>query len=104
MTAKNEIELSKLLQDLWRGRWIVVATTGAGVVLAAIFAFTQADIYRAEALVAPNHDQAGGLSAIEAQYGGLANLAGIDLDDQGVDKTERGLEILQSSEFVSGFI
>jgi LPS O-antigen subunit length determinant protein (WzzB/FepE family) len=104
MGTSSEIDLGRLIQDIWRGRWVIAMTTAAGLVLSAVIAFTQPDMYRAEALVAPNQDQAGGLSALEAQYGGLANLAGIDLAEEGIDKTELGLEILRSRQFISDFV
>jgi len=44
------------------------------------------------------------LSALAAQYGGLASLAGITLGSGSSDKTALGLEILKSRKFVSNFI
>jgi uncharacterized protein involved in exopolysaccharide biosynthesis len=63
------------------------------------------NIYRAEALLAPNdQDNAGGLSALAAQYGGLASLAGINLGGGSANRIVLGLEVLRSRKFISEFI
>jgi uncharacterized protein involved in exopolysaccharide biosynthesis len=100
-----DINLTELLQSLWARKWLLGGITGAGAALALIVVMLLPNVYRAEALLAPKQaDQAGGISALAAQYGGLANLAGIDLADASTDKTALGLEILRSRQFVSGFI
>jgi len=70
-----------------------------------IVALLLPNIYRAEALLAPNQvEGAGGLSALAAQYSGLASLAGLNLGSGSSDNTALGLEILKSRKFVSEFI
>jgi uncharacterized protein involved in exopolysaccharide biosynthesis len=90
---------------LWSRKWIVATITlGAGII-AIIFALLIPDTYRAEALLAPDDpNRAGGLSSLEAQYGGLASLAGIDLGDSADDRTDLALEILKSRRFLTEFI
>ena len=44
------------------------------------------------------------MSALAAQYGGLASLAGINLGDDSANKAALGLEILKSRKFISEFI
>ncbi len=101
----DEIDLRALFRVLWAGKWIIVATTVVGAVVAVVVALMMPNIYRSEALLAPNQDQrAGGLPALAAQYGGLASLAGINLASDSSDKTALGLEILKSRRFVSSFI
>jgi uncharacterized protein involved in exopolysaccharide biosynthesis len=90
---------------LWAGKWLIVGLSAAATVLAIIVALTLPNVYRAEALLAPNQDEgAGGLSALAAQYGGLASLAGINLSDGTLDKTALGVETLKSRRFIAGFI
>ncbi len=101
----DEIDLRELLCVLWAGKWLIAVITVAATVIAAIVALMLPDIYRAEALLAPNEDQgSAGLSALAAQYGGLASLAGINQLDGTANKTAVGLEILKSRRFVSEFI
>ena len=99
------VDLRAVFRVLWEGKWLIGGLTFAGAVVAVIIALMLPNIYRAEALLAPNQNQgAGGLSALAAQYGGLASLAGIDLASESSDKTALGLEILQSRKFISEFI
>ena len=101
----DEIDLRELFHVLWSGKWLIGGITFAGTVIAVIVALMLPNIYRAEALLAPNQDEgAGGLSALAAQYGGLASLAGINLGSGSSDKTALGLEILKSRKFISNFI
>ncbi|MDA0707407.1 MAG: Wzz/FepE/Etk N-terminal domain-containing protein [Proteobacteria bacterium] len=101
----DEIDLRQLFRVLWDGKWLIGGITFAVAVLAVIVALMLPNIYRAEALLAPNDQEgAGGLSALAAQYGGLASLAGINLSAGSADKTALGIEVLKSRKFISEFI
>ncbi len=101
----DEIDLGDLFHILWAVKWLIGGITFAATVIADIVALMLPNVYRAEALLAPNDQEgAGGLSALAAQYGGLASLAGINLGDGSADKAALGLEILKSRKFISGFI
>ena len=90
---------------LWAGKWLIVGITSAVTVIAIVIALMLPNIYRAEALLAPNdQDGAGGLSALAAQYGDLASLTGINIGGNSTDKTTAGLEILKSRKFLYDFI
>ena len=101
----DEIDLRELFRVLWAGKWLVGGFTFAATVIGVIIALMLPNIYRAEALLAPNQDEgAGALSALATQYGSLASLAGINLGSGSSDNTALGLEILKSRKFVSAFI
>lgn len=101
----GEIDLREVFRVLWAGKWLVGGISFTATIIATIAALMLPNIYRAEALLAPNdQDRAGGLSALAAQYGGLASLAGIDLDGGQSDKTALGIEVLKSRKFISDFI
>jgi len=101
----DEIDLRELFGVLWAGKWLIVGVTTAAAIIAVVIAIMLPNIYRAEALLAPNQDQgAGGLAALASQYGGLASLAGINLGGGQADKTGLGLEVLKSRKFVGDFI
>ncbi|MDG2289097.1 MAG: Wzz/FepE/Etk N-terminal domain-containing protein, partial [Woeseiaceae bacterium] len=101
----DEIDLRELFRVLWAGKWLIGGISFAAAMIAVAFALSLPNIYRAEALLAPNDSQGtGGLSALAAQYGGLASLAGINLNSGSADKTVFGLEVLKSRKFISGFI
>ena len=102
---ENEIDLRDLFRTLWGGKWLIGSITVATTVIAVIVTLMLPNIYRAEALLAPGHNEgANGLSALSAQYGGLASLAGINIGTGNSNKTELALEILKSRKFVAEFI
>jgi LPS O-antigen subunit length determinant protein (WzzB/FepE family) len=101
----EEIDLRELFRVLWAGKWLIGGITFTAAVIAVVVALMLPNIYRSEVLLAPNdQDDAGGLSALAAQYGGLASLAGINIGDGSSDKTAIGLEILKSRKFISEYI
>lgn len=101
----DEIDLRELFRTLWAGKWLISGTTFVAAVIAVIVALMMPNIYRADVLLASNHQEgAGALSALAAQYGGLASLAGINLNVGKADKTVLGLEVLKSRKFISKFI
>jgi uncharacterized protein involved in exopolysaccharide biosynthesis len=101
----DEIDLRDIFRVMWAGKWLIGGITFAATVIAVVVALMLPNIYRAEALLAPNdQDNAGGLSALAAQYGSLASLAGINLGGGQRDKTVLGLEVLKSRKFLSEFV
>lgn len=101
----GEIELQELIRTLWAGKWLIGGITFAGTVISVIVVLMLPNVYRAEALLTPNDNEGtGGLSALAAQYGGLASLAGINLAGGSSDKTALGLEVLKSRKFIGDFI
>lgn len=102
---RDELDLEVVAQALWAGKWLIAAVTVAVSVVTLVVVLFLPNVYRAEALLAPSaKDGAGGLSALAAQYGGLASLAGISLGDGQADKTALGLEIIKSRKFISEFV
>lgn len=101
----NEMDLRELIQVLWAGKWLIGGITFAVTLISVVVALILPNIYQAEVLLAPNtRDGAGGLPALVAQYGGLAGLAGINIDSGSAGKTTLGLETLKSRKFISEFV
>lgn len=101
----DEIDIGDLFRTLWSGKWFVLATTAVCGIVAITIALMTPNQYRAEALLAPNQDEAsGGLSAMAAQYSGLASLAGIEIANRPADKSALTIEVLQSRKFISDFV
>lgn len=105
MPTDNRLDLRELIHLLWTGKWLIGAVTLVATVIAVAIALLLPNIYRAEALLAPNDQNGiGGASALSAQYGGLASLAGIDIGGSRNDKSALGLVSLQSRKFLSDFV
>lgn len=90
---------------IWSGKYLIAAIAAFVTVVAVVVAFILPNIYRAEALLAPNlEDGPQGLSGLADQYAGIASLAGLELDTGSTDKIALGLSVLQSRKFLSDFI
>ena len=106
-TSEDEIDLRELFSVIWQGKWLIIAITAVFAIGSVIFALSQPNTYKSEALLAPaSEEQGGGLSALAGQFGGLASMAGINLGGGGggVDKTQMAIEVMKSRQFASQFI
>ncbi|GAD02770.1 Wzz/FepE/Etk N-terminal domain-containing protein [Agarivorans albus] len=103
--AEDEIDLRELLAVIWRGKWLIVASTVVFSIAAVIFAINQPNIYRANALLAASNQESNKLSGMASQFGGLASLAGINLGGGGgTDQTTLAIEVLKSRQFFKEFL
>ena len=101
----DELDLKELFWALWKGKWIIVFTTFIFAVGGVLYALSQPNTYRAEAVLASANDsKSGGLAAMASQFGGLASLAGISLGGGGTDSKAIALATLQSRQFLNAFI
>ncbi len=97
--------MRELFKALWKGKWIVIATTFVFVVSAVLYALSLPNIYKADALLAPaESSNGGGLSKMAGQLGGLAALAGVNLGAGESSQTELAVQVLKSRHFVDAFI
>lgn len=101
-TADDEIDLRELFSVIWRGKWIIIATTFVFAVASVFYALSLSNIYKSEALLAPAQSEAG-TGGLSGQLGGLAALAGVGSTGS-VSKVDLALEILKSRDFVQRFI
>lgn len=101
----DELDLRKFIEILWAEKWFLFGVTAVFAVGSIIYALNQPNIYRSEATLVPASGvQVEGVSGIAGQFGGLAALAGINLDSGGIDKTTLSLEVLKSREFIGKLI
>lgn len=99
----GKIDFVALAQVLRANKYLLILTTLTASVLAAVFAFTAAPTYRAEVVVTPADDSGmGGASSLASQLGGIASLAGVNLDSSAGNQEAQLL--LQSRYLVAQFI
>ncbi|WP_233077985.1 Wzz/FepE/Etk N-terminal domain-containing protein [Rheinheimera soli] len=100
----NIISVSDIVSHIWRGKWIIGSVTSIFSIAFILYALSLPNIYRSEALLAPVTASAG--MEIPGQLGGLAAIAGINLNGLGSGKnnTVLALEIIKSRDFISQFI
>lgn len=100
----DEIGLSELFGEVWGAKIWLFGSSFLVAVLMAFYSLTLPNIYRAEALVTPVADSAGGkLGSLAGQFGGIASLAGISLGKGDSNKSAIALEKLKSREFFFKF-
>lgn len=101
----DEIDLLELLDALWKGKWIIIATTFIFAVGAVLYALSLPNIYKSDALLAPaESSNGGGLSKMAGQLGGLAALAGVNLGAGESSQTDLAVQVMKSRQFVGAFI
>ncbi|BCV60607.1 Wzz/FepE/Etk N-terminal domain-containing protein [Shewanella algae] len=106
MIQDDEIDLRELFTVIWQGKWLLTTVTLIFAVTSVVIALMLPNIYKSEALLAPAEEQgAGGLAGLASQFGGLASMAGINLDSSSAaDKTQLAIEIMKSRKFIGDFI
>lgn len=107
LTNDSKVEEFTLLDvffTIWKGRFIVMATTFIFAVASILYSLSLPNIYTASILLAPvGESQSSGLSKLANQFGGLSSLAGINLSGSS-SKTELSKNILRSRKFLEDFI
>jgi len=105
--GSERIDLKARFLQLWAGKlWIIGGGLGLGV-LVGVIAFQMTPVYRATVLLAPASDERNGLGGILdsaiGRFGGLASLAGINVNG-GDTQTQEALAVLRSRKFTEAFI
>lgn len=103
--ANDEIDISEFFGILYSGKWVIITLVILFSVASVFYAINKPNVYKSEALLSPASGQKnGGLSALAGQFGGLASLAGLNLNSGESDKVQLALEVLASRQFISQFI
>ncbi|EKO3806604.1 Wzz/FepE/Etk N-terminal domain-containing protein [Vibrio sp. SSH13-20] len=104
-SADDEIDLRELFAALWKGKWLIIATTFVFALGSVLYAMSLPNIYKADALLAPaESSNGGGLSKMAGQLGGLAALAGVNLGGSESSQTDLAVQVMKSRQFVEAFI
>jgi uncharacterized protein involved in exopolysaccharide biosynthesis len=99
----SDIDLVKVASVIWSRKWLVGAAMLIFGAAAVVYALLATPIYRAEVVVTDARDGSMGAAAsLASQFGGLASLAGIDLN--GGDATRESRAVLKSRQLVEDFI
>lgn len=100
---RDRVFLSEIAQRLWHDKSFIAGAMLISAILASIYALQIPNKYQASILLRPQgaQNEIGGLAR---QYGGLANLAGINLaSTEGSTKTALALEVISSKRFSYDF-
>jgi LPS O-antigen subunit length determinant protein (WzzB/FepE family) len=104
-TVNKELSLIKLISLLWQKKIFIISITTVFAIAGVVFALSIPNKYQAEVMMIPAEDsQPGGLSALASQFGGLAGMAGLNLNSGSSKKYQIALQILKSRAFLNAFI
>jgi uncharacterized protein involved in exopolysaccharide biosynthesis len=103
MEKESEINFVALMWIVWGQKYLVLAISLLFGVLAVIYALTATPMYRAQIIVTEASDSGiGGAGGLMSQLGGLASLAGLNLNSNGPDADRPAF--LQSRGLVDAFV
>jgi len=104
VSEQDELSLFDIGRVILAGRYWVIAITILTTIACASWAFLSPTVYRSSTVLAPaSEDRSMGMSSALGQFGGLASLAGINIDSRD-SRIEESLAVLQSREFIEKFI
>ena len=93
----DEIDLRDLLKILIDGKWIIVVVTSFFSIIGVLYSLYLPNIYESRALLAPSAPT--NQPNILQGYGGLANLAGIDIPEGSESNDAQAIEKIKSLSF-----
>jgi uncharacterized protein involved in exopolysaccharide biosynthesis len=104
MEKESEIDVVAWFWIVWHQKYLVLAISLLGGVIAVILALTATPMYRAQIVVTQVHDNGmgGGGSGLVGQLGGLASMAGLNLNTN--DPSAERMAILQSRGLIDAFV
>ncbi|MDC1082168.1 Wzz/FepE/Etk N-terminal domain-containing protein [Gammaproteobacteria bacterium] len=95
---EDEIDLRKLFDAIWDGKWIIVASATILSIIAVLISISLPNVYKSEALLSPVVSEAVPSGAIR-DVGGIASLAGINLQTQPAGNSTKALKKLRTLSF-----
>lgn len=102
--SDDEIDLREIWNILWKGKWWIIGITALFAVAAVIYALSLPNQYKAEVVLAPAQEKAGGMSGLAAQYGGLAAMAGINLGGGQSSDVDQAIALVKSWPFLDALV
>ena len=94
---QEEIDLKQLFDTIWSGKWIIISFTTSLSIMAVLYSITLPNVYKSEALLSPVVSE--GTNEAVSNMGGLASLAGINLQTQSVGNSTKALKKLTTLSF-----
>ncbi len=100
--GRDDLDVEQLIGVIWHRMWWIAAWTGLMTGLAVAYALLATERYRAEVVLTPRDSRSGvGLAGQLAQFGGLAEIAGLTL---GQNPKQEPIGVLPTKGFVRRFI
>tara|TARA_R110002073_G_scaffold332891_1_gene519609 strand:- start:1215 stop:2141 length:927 start_codon:yes stop_codon:yes gene_type:complete len=101
--VRDEVDLVELWNVLWKSKLTVICITLAFSIASIFYAFTQTEIYRSEALLAPA-DSKQSTNSLLSQFGSAAEFVGVSVPNQKGERIVMAIAMMNSREFLRNFI
>ena len=101
---QERLEIKRVFGIFWKCKFIILLFGCFGLVLGITYSLTLPNKYVSEVTLAPVKGTDSPSNGLSSSFGGLASLAGVNLNGGGSDKVAKGLEILESRKFFKLFI
>ncbi|MEN9018816.1 MAG: Wzz/FepE/Etk N-terminal domain-containing protein [Hellea sp.] len=104
ISTTEDIDLRLIFAIIWSGKISIVTSSILFTIVAFLYAYNLPNVYKAEVLLSPVHQETSGFGGLTSQMGGLASIAGLSLGrEPGENKTKLGIEVLKSRLFFESF-
>ncbi|MCG8315925.1 MAG: Wzz/FepE/Etk N-terminal domain-containing protein [Pseudomonadales bacterium] len=102
----DEIDLRALWNELWNAKWLIVFLSLVFIALSSLYAISIPNQFKASTLLSPaTTSNSNSLAGLAGQFGGLASLAGVNLNGSSSgDKTAIALYLLKTWGFLETFV
>ena len=97
-TNEDEIDLRRLLDVIWSGKWIIFGLIISSSIIAVLYSISLPNVYKSEALLSPVVSEAAPSGAM-SNMGGLATLAGLNFQTQPAGNSTKALKKLRTLSF-----
>jgi len=102
--SESEIDLREIFNIFWSEKVKILLITAVFAVSSVFYALSIPNEYRAEIMLTPAQGSSGGLSGALSQLGGLASLAGVNLQQGQSSQIEIAIHIMKSWGFIGDFV
>ena len=104
--SETQIDLFELFQIIYNAKFIIIIAALAGFMIGWIYSAFQPKLYYSEVLLAQASGGSSGGSSFSSQFGGLAQMVGVNLSGGGSSKsnTSLAIEVMKSRKFANDFV
>lgn len=104
-TTADDFDLREVFTTLWEGKKLIIIISSVFVVSAVIYSLLLPNIYKSTTKLIPvQSDNESGLSSLASRYGGLAAMAGINIDNGDGNSTLHAIELVKSWPYIERFV
>ena len=96
--VEDEVNIIKILQDLWENKLIIIISTSIFSILAVLYSLSLPNIYDSKTLLSPVVPEGGAVQSASS-ISGLASIAGIDVTSKSSSNSAKALKKNNLSKF-----